>query len=1701
MMTEMPRGDRHTHQALSSLDTGIHFEPLEPRLLLSGSTEGVVVESRLPDEYQTNQSVVEAQILTVADEEISTAPESLSIFEQDPSTLPAVPDDLDESSLSADDTNRSDLLWIPSSEMPTFDVLKDASKDIEIEAVSDISESGSAELIEELAPSEAVSPTAVTEDTDPNADALAGLDETGSTDATDVEAILTDPEIGVLDTEEALPGEDVTPDSALILAEEESEILYGSTLSALDAVSDTADEEARNELVFVNDDVADYDQLTEDLLTEVPEGRDITVVTLDSGQDGIEQISSVLSESEDIDAVHFVSHGTDRAVKLGGTWLQDTDLDTYSDAISEWGSALTGDADLIFYGCNLAGGDRGRELLETLGELTDADVAASTDDTGHAIYGADWDLEYTDGNIETSVAFSDQLQEDWEGLLAVPVITARETIDSDGDGQIDQIKITTDQNLNDDFSGLTMTVSTYTVTGYSSNIANDAIFYVNLTESGSADTDAKPTVTVTANTTLSNNGGADKIATDAGVLATDTAAPVILAKETADLDSDGFIDAIHVTFSEAVDDTTVFANDWDVAGVAGEAFNSTTAGDTADDADIYLTFADGVMDTTETPDLTYTPDGPTDADVQDMAGISLGSTESWWNTSWQNRTQITFYNAAQAENLPEFPVLVSLTASEVDFDKIEAGGADIRFIDRTTGAGLSYQIENWDDGAETAAVWVNVPQIDGASNTDFIWMYYNNAGAADNSSTATWNADYEGVWHLNEATDAVNVDATSNTNDGTPNNSPTAATGKISGALDFSVDAQASVEIPYSSIDLSTGVNPDWTISAWVKPNADFADVDYPLIYSYGDYDASLGLNSKEGDASDDGQIETWQNDTNPTIQSTGTAVTVGSWNYVAVVHDSTDLTEGPDGTVYLYLNGAVVGSGAAVDITQAGQDSWIGWESHYQDVFKGLIDEVRVSSTVRSEDWLAAQYASMNLSFNTFGAEQSVSTVHVTTDAANDAPTITPTVADLAYTENDGAVAVDGGITVADVDDTNLESATAQITGNYVSSEDTLSFTDQNGITGTWTAATGTLTLTGSATKANYQTALQSITYTNSSDDPDTSTRTISFTINDGARDSTIGTRDITVAAKNDTPVADDTALNVAEDAANGAVVGTVTATDPDAGDTRTYSITAGNGDGIFAINSATGEITVTDNSNLNYESATSYSLTVQVEDAGGLTDTAAVTVNITDVNEVPVADDPALTVAENSANGTVVGTVTTTDPDAGDTQTYSITTGNGDGIFAINSATGEITVTDNSNLDYESATSYGLTVKVEDSGGLTDTAAVTVNVTGVNEDPTVNSASFSIDEHSADGSAVGTLTASDPDAGDSLSYSIIAGNDQGLFSIDSSTGKITVNNGTDLDFEVDPTYTLTIRVADSGSPALSKTATVTINLNDIFEAVAEKADPEPEPEEPEEAEPEDTTSDTEPEPVDDTGTNNDQNENDPSGGPINDEDPTDNDTDQEDDTETEEETDSENQTDGLPQNLPSDSRDGSNAVTRKKHNPSKRDGKARTTLKNRKESKQVAESNMEEMLLINPQGKPESRREVNLQNEVTTFSAISSEEKISAPAKAIISNRTMQRELDSINNQIDEVIKRLESRAKLIAGTAMGVSAALMGGYALWAFRGISLMASSFASLPVWQFFDPLPVLSNWEGSSEKSKVNGKYDDENIDEEEKKLQNIFDK
>jgi hypothetical protein len=208
-----------------------------------------------------------------------------------------------------------------------------------------------------------------------------------------------------------------------------------------------------------------------------------------------------------------------------------------------------------------------------------------------------------------------------------------------------------------------------------------------------------------------------------------------------------------------------------------------------------------------------------------------------------------------------------------------------------------------------------------------------------------------------------------------------------------------------------------------------------------------------------------------------------------------------------------------------------------------------------------------------------------------------------------------------------------------------------------------------------------------------------------------------------------------VSEKSTNGDAFGIISATDPDTGDTLTYTITGGTGFGIFALNPATGVLTVSNAAALDYETTPSYTLDILVTDSGGLTDTATVTVNVLDVpeNTAPVINALGpLSVAENAAINTVAGTVTSTDAES-NTVTYSITAGNTDNLFAINPTTGAIRLSSVTNLNYEWDNSYTLTIQATDNGfgPLSSTRNVVINITDINEAPTFDPVQSVLDDN----------------------------------------------------------------------------------------------------------------------------------------------------------------------------------------------------------------------------------------------------------------------------------------------------------------------------------------------------------------------------------
>ena len=345
-----------------------------------------------------------------------------------------------------------------------------------------------------------------------------------------------------------------------------------------------------------------------------------------------------------------------------------------------------------------------------------------------------------------------------------------------------------------------------------------------------------------------------------------------------------------------------------------------------------------------------------------------------------------------------------------------------------------------------------------------------------------------------------------------------------------------------------------------------------------------------------------------------------------------------------------------------------------------------------------------------------------------------------------------------------------------------------------------------------------------------------VSYTDQQGTAESLTSAATNAVTNTNDAPtITGTTTFTIAENASDGAMVGTITGADVDAGTTLTYSITAGNTNDAFAIGSATGAITVNGENKLDYETTPSYSLTVSVSD-GDLAGTATVTITVTDIEEMvtftvtvsvvdtgsgliaePISDLVVSQIPENTA-------YTATPATAGATPIGAVTwalSGDDATAFTIDATSGMVRMIGRdfeAPVDADNNNVYLATIIATDSASNVANIDIAITVTDTNEAPTITGTTmFTIAENAGDGAMVGTIIGADVDAGTTLTYSITAGNANDAFAIGSATGAITVNGQNKFDYETTPAYLLTVTVSDS---SLEATATVTINVEDVNEA-----------------------------------------------------------------------------------------------------------------------------------------------------------------------------------------------------------------------------------------------------------------------------------------
>jgi biopolymer transport protein ExbB len=351
----------------------------------------------------------------------------------------------------------------------------------------------------------------------------------------------------------------------------------------------------------------------------------------------------------------------------------------------------------------------------------------------------------------------------------------------------------------------------------------------------------------------------------------------------------------------------------------------------------------------------------TQTNITVSSGVTTGIIDLFgWKYSKKLYLNTTASGADVAQNVYNFPVLIRLTSSNFNFSQAVGNGADLRFTKSDNSSPLSYEIEQWDAGAQQAEVWVRVDTVYGNDNAHFIVMLWGNAGAAAASNPAAvfdTATGFQGVWHLSEPGNTTAYDATGNHYDGTPSGMTAAAgvTGAVGQAQEFDGTSNGYIQMKgtaHSKLDFAQ--HGAYSISAWVRVNVfNQDDTSFNCIVQKGDLQYSLQF----------GYTDKWQfceYQDNLGWESDTTTATAGTWQYLVGIRQGT--------RQLLYLDGRLV-CDTAILVLNAAPDSSLHARNTNYDVgigravtplwrgFNGAVDEVRIMNSMPTPDWIMLCY------------------------------------------------------------------------------------------------------------------------------------------------------------------------------------------------------------------------------------------------------------------------------------------------------------------------------------------------------------------------------------------------------------------------------------------------------------------------------------------------------------------------------------------------------------------------------------------------------------------------------------------------------------------------------------------------------------------------------------------------------------------------
>ncbi|MEP7123176.1 MAG: DUF2341 domain-containing protein [Byssovorax sp.] len=353
--------------------------------------------------------------------------------------------------------------------------------------------------------------------------------------------------------------------------------------------------------------------------------------------------------------------------------------------------------------------------------------------------------------------------------------------------------------------------------------------------------------------------------------------------------------------------------------------------------------------------------GPGGAGGSSVSSSDASSSSTGGGPAWTRRRELDLDCGFDAK-IDDFAALVLLKTNRIDYAATRSNGEDLRFTDLNDNA-LPYEIERWIiDGV--SIVWVRLPTLTQAGSTHTkIRMYYGNPAADDNQNPeGIWKASYAGVWHLSQDNNAL-ADSTGKT--------PLATNHGSTRVVAIVGDGRSFSAVSGDYIDTLNAVNVKrFTVEAFAKgthnastgsgPNGPLMrQKNYQIMWDHiNPFVAAASLNTKDSDP----MGENWK-----TADFQG--LNGGTWYYLAATFEGNKLHAYKDGVPTDTKSFGMTDPQPEPETAKIGRHAF---DTNPANFFDGEIDEVRVSTKVRADDWIKVQNKSMrDQGFVGFGTEE----------------------------------------------------------------------------------------------------------------------------------------------------------------------------------------------------------------------------------------------------------------------------------------------------------------------------------------------------------------------------------------------------------------------------------------------------------------------------------------------------------------------------------------------------------------------------------------------------------------------------------------------------------------------------------------------------------------------------------------------------------